>query len=211
MSRSFNALASLLVLAFSVSSGCAERASGNMSFFVTSVPAGDGGNLRGLAGADAHCQELAEAVGSRNRQWRAYLSATAEDGTLAVNARDRIGNGHWFNAKGVQIAKSVKDLHGLENNLGETTALTEQGKQVGYWHDMLTGSNADGTAPSGDVTCRNWTSTNGRAIVGHSNKSGSCCGERETSWNSAHPVDGCTRGAFEQMGGRALYYCFAKN
>ena len=182
-----------------------------MTFFVTSVPAGNGGNLGGIAGADVHCQELAQTVGAQNRQWRAYLSVAAQDGTPAINARDRIGNGPWFNARGVLVAKSVEDLHGSGNNLGEATALTEQGTQVGYWHDMLTGSNADGTAASGDVTCRNWTSTQGRAIVGHSNKSGSCCGERETSWNSAHAVDGCTTGAFEQMGGRALYYCFAKN
>lgn len=190
MSKSFNAQCSLLVVAFCVSAGCAERASDKMSFFVTSVPAGDGGNLSGLARADAHCQELAQAVGAHNREWRAYLSVAAQNGTPATNARDRIGNGPWFNAKGILIAESSEDLHGPRNNLGEATALTEQGERVGYWHDMLTGSNADGTAASGDVTCRNWTSTHGRAIVGHSNKRGSCCGERETSWNSAHTVDG---------------------
>ena len=212
MKRSDLGLVFLVVAASSFIAACRQASpdSGElMSFFVTSTQAGNGGNMGGLAGADAHCQKLAEAVGSRKRQRRAYLSAADEGGQPAVSARDRIGHGPWFNAEGVQVAASVEDLHGPSNNLGPKTSLNELGKPVGYYHDMLTGSNPDGTLASGDVTCWNWTSTNGRAMVGHSNKQVSCCGDRAKSWNSAHKSEGCRLSALEVMGGAALFYCFA--
>jgi hypothetical protein len=183
----------------------------NMSFFVTSRPAGDGGNLGGLAGADAHCAALAAASGSHTRTWRAYLSTSADSThPAAINARDRIGNGPWFNAKGTQIAASLDDLHGPGNKLGGTTSLDEDGHSiVANVHDILTGSNTDGTAAAGDVNCRNWTSTQGHALVGHSNKAGAIGDARAKSWNSAHLSDGCTVAALQRLGSAGLLYCFA--
>jgi hypothetical protein len=180
-----------------------------MSFFVTSVRTGDGGNLGGLAGADDHCLKLAIAAGSRKREWRAYLSATAASGSAAVNARDRIGRGPWFNAKGVEIAASLDDLHGPANKLGGRTSLDEHGNFVpANAHDILTGSNADGTVADGDSTCQNWTSTEGHAMVGHSNKVGSLGGDRVRSWNSAHVSEGCSLPALQKLGSGARLYCF---
>lgn len=200
-----------LIVGGALIGGCDRppKAADNMSFFVTSVSAGHGGDLGGLAGADAHCQALAQTVGAGNRTWRAYLSAAAEDGRPAVHARDRIGRGPWFNAKGVQVAASLADLHRTDNGLGNATSLDERGQPVGYFHDMLTGSTPDGTLASENLTCRNWTSTQGRAMVGHSDKGGSCCGDRANSWNSAHESAGCTLPALQAMGGNARYYCFA--
>lgn len=152
-----------------------------MSFFITSVGSGDGANLGGLAGADKHCQTLAAAVGAGNRQWRAYLSAQAEGTTAAVNARDRIGTGPWFNAKGVQIAANVDELHGDKNNLTKETQLTEKGDIVNgrgdkpNMHDILTGSDLEGRAftDGADHTCKNWTSNGeGSAQVGHHDRQG---------------------------------------
>ena len=185
------------------------RAVDKMSFFVTSVQAGDGGNIGGLDAADAHCAKLAAAVGSPKRQWRAYLSAADSPGRPHVHARDRIGVGPWVNADGVQVAASVIDLHGAGNHLGQATSLDEHGRQIGFFHDMLTGSNSDGTLAEGDTTCRNWTSTQGHAIVGHPNKGGTYGGERATSWNSAHETRGCSLPALKAMGGAGLFYCFA--
>jgi hypothetical protein len=183
-----------------------------MSFFVTSTRTGDGGNLGGLDGADAHCQRLAAAAGSPKREWYAYLSAAAEAGRLAVSARDRIGQGPWFNAKGVRVAANLDDLHGPGNQLGGRTSLDEHGNFVlSHVHDILTGSNADGTLAEGDSTCHNWTSTDGRAMVGHSNKVGSLGGERVRSWNSAHLSEGCSLPALQKLGSGALLYCFAKD
>ena len=180
-----------------------------MSFFVTSVPAGDGGNLGGLTGADAHCQKLATAVGS-SKQWRAYLSTQDESGHGAVNARDRIGHGPWRNAKGVRIASSLDDLHGPGNQLGGRTSLDEHGNFVlAGVHDILTGSNSDGTVAEGDTTCHNWTSTEGHAMVGHSNNVGGIGGERARSWNSAHATEGCSKPALKKLGSGGLFYCFA--
>ena len=179
-----------------------------MTFFVTSVPAGEGGNIGGLAGADAHCQKLAEAAGARNRRWHAYLSTAAEGAKPAVNARDRIGSGPWFNARGVQIAASLADLHGPGNQIGRQTSLPEHGERVLFPHDILTGSNEDGTLASGDATCRNWTSTTGFAILGHSDRVGAI-GRNSNSWNSAHLSEGCTTAAFKGTGGIGLFYCFA--
>jgi hypothetical protein len=180
-----------------------------MSFFVTSVPTGDGGNLGGLAGADAHCQRLAEAAGSRGLTWRAYLSAPAEGSQAAVNARDRIGQGPWFNSRGEQIAANLDELHGPNNRIGRRTALDERGERNLFPHDMLTGSKADGTLFPGDSTCRNWTSTSGYTMLGHSDKQGGM--GAAGSWNSAHQSDGCTLTAFKKTGGGGLFYCFASN
>ena len=188
-----------------------------MSFFVTSVGLGDGANLGGLAGADKHCQALATAAGSK-KTWRAYLS-TQGDG--AVNARDRIGKGPWFNAKGARIAQDVGDLHGdtldqarRGNNLTKVTALSEQGQTVNgvgdkpNQHDILTGSQLDGTAfPAGtDRTCRNWTSNaDGIAMVGHHDRMGGGA----LSWNSIHPSKGCSQPNLVATGGAGFFYCFA--
>jgi hypothetical protein len=180
-----------------------------MSFFVTSVPGGNGGNLGGLAGADAHCERLAKDAGSP-RHWRAYLSTAADATHGPVNARDRIGQGPWFNAKGVEIAASLTDLHCPGHRLGGRTSLDEHGNFVlAGVHDILTGSNSDGSAAAGDATCHNWTSTEGRAMVGHSNKVGSIGGDRARSWNSAHLSDGCSVAALQKLGSGALLYCFA--
>jgi len=202
--------ASIVLTVFTVLAAAQCRNVAKMSFFVTSVAAGDGGNLGGLTGADAHCQRLALPAGSRKEHWHAYLSAAAEGAHAAVNARDRIGAGPWFNAKGVEIAKNVEDLHGAGNQLGEGTSLDEKGGFVfAGMHDILTGSNADGTLAAGDTTCGNWTSTHGHAMVGHSNKAGSIGGDRARSWNSAHLSVGCTMGALRTQGGGGLLYCFA--
>lgn len=187
-----------------------------MSFFITSVGPGDGANLGGLAGADQHCQKLAEAVGAGERTWRAYLSVSATGDTEAVNARDRIGTGPWYNAKGVQVAKDVDDLHSDDNNLGKETSLDEKGKLVKgrgdspNMHDIITGTQLDGTAFSGDtnLTCENWTSNGeGSAQVGHHDRQGG--GANPTSWHSAHGSRGCSQENLQGTGGNGLFYCFA--
>jgi hypothetical protein len=192
-----------------VAAAACSRTHSEFSFFVTSVrAASNGGNIGGLTAADAHCQTLASAAGATKREWRAYLSATAPDGETPIHARDRIGRGPWINVRGVQIAATVEDLHSPSNNLGRRTSVDERGRPPGA-HDILTGSNPDGTLADGDVTCRNWTSTQGKAWVGHSNKAGGCCEDRAQSWNSAHVSAGCTLSGLEQMGGAGLFYCFA--
>ena len=197
-----------LVLAIGVMAACDRQQPDKMTFFVTSVPIGDGGNLGGIEEADRHCQRLAEAAGSKGRTWRAYLSAGPEGDAPAVHARDRIGRGPWFNARGVQIAASLEELHGENNNLGRLTTLQEHGERGGFFpHDILTGSNPDGTLADGDMTCRNWKSTAGYAMFGHSDRQGGRC--RGTSWNSAHQSEGCTTAAFNSTGGNGLFYCFA--
>jgi hypothetical protein len=180
-----------------------------MSFFVTSTGRGFGGNLAGLAGADDLCRQRATAVGRGDRRWRAYLSAPASGDAPAVNARDRIGRGPWVNARGVQIAANVDDLHSDAVALDVETALTEAGAHVGPTrHDILTGSNPDGTlVTTGDATCRGWTSLgDGRAMVGHHNRYG---GGRGDSWNSAHLSRGCSQAALRASLGDGLLYCFA--
>ena len=180
-----------------------------MSFFVTSVGRGFGANLGGLAGADALCRRLATAVGRGDRQWHAYLSAPGANGAAAVHARDRIGKGPWVNAKGVQIAATVEELHSDANTLNRETALTEKGLDVGDGrHDILTGSTPDGTLVTGsDATCRGWTSHDtGRAMVGHHNRYGGGVGN---SWNSAHLSRGCSQRALRASVGDGLIYCFA--
>jgi hypothetical protein len=183
-----------------------------MSFFLTSRGRGFGGNLGGLRGADAICQQLAASVGAGQRTWRAYLSAPASGDQPVVHARDRIGRGPWFNAKGVQIAAGVAELHDGPNELGRTHTLTEKATTVAPGrHDILTGSNPDGTLAGGgsrDTTCRGWTSHDeGRAMLGHHNLSGG--GERPTSWNSAHMSRGCSQAALRASLGDGLFYCFA--
>jgi hypothetical protein len=195
-----------------------------MSFFVTSVGSGNGANLGGLAGADKHCQTLAAAAGAGNRTWRAYLSAAAMGGQAAVNARDRIGKGPWMNAKGVVVAKDVANLHSDTNNLTKDTALTEKGATVNgvgdkpNQHDILTGSQADGTlaaatAPNTDATCGNWTSStdgSGSAQLGHSDRMGGR-GASGMSWNSSHGSRGCSQANLVATGGNGYFYCFAAN
>jgi len=190
-----------------------------MSFFITSTGSGHGANLGGLAGADRICGALAMTAGS-TKIWRAYLST---QGPAAINARDRIGAGPWYNAKGEKIASGLADLHGdtvelarLGNNLVKISALTEKGEVVNgrgdtpNRHDMLTGSQTDGRAytDSADHTCGNWTSeTTGTAQLGHFDRSGG----GNTSWNSAHPSRGCSQDNLVSTGGAGLFYCFATN
>jgi hypothetical protein len=200
----------LVLAAILLISSCARdrdvAGQGEMSFFITSVRAADDGNLGGLAGADAHCLELAQAAGSAKREWRAYLSADAVGDEPAVNARDRIGSGPWYNVEGVMVAANLAGLHG-ENNVNQETALDEQGNLVtGYIHDIMTGSRSDGTLAEG-ATCRAWTSDGPYTIVGHHNRSGG--GEAPRSWNSAHATDNCTLAAFQRGDGDARFYCFA--
>jgi hypothetical protein len=193
-----------------------------MTFFVTSVGIGKGADLGGLQGADRHCQSLAQAAGAGGKTWRAYLST---QGSGAVNARDRIGKGPWQNVKGVVIAKDVADLHGDSNNLTKETALTEKGEvvpsppeQTINQHDILTGSQPDGTAFSGekDMTCGNWTkSGEGAAMLGHVNRRGLDNSPEAKSWNSSHtsrgPGGGCSQMDLNSTGGAGLLYCFAAN
>jgi hypothetical protein len=194
-----------------------------MSFFVTSAGLGNGANLGGLAGADRHCQALATAAGAGAKTWHAYLSTSASGGQAAVNARDRIGSGPWYSAKGGRIAQNVGDLHGdtieqarLGNNINKTTAISEKGepiKGVGdtpNQHDILTGSQPDGRAytDGADHTCGNWTSgAAGTAQLGHHDRTGG----GNTSWNSTHPSRGCSQENLVATGGAGLLYCFAIN
>jgi hypothetical protein len=189
-----------------------------MTFFVTSAGSGMGANLGGLAGADKHCQQLAAAAGAGNRTWRAYLSAAAQSGQPAVNARDRIGKGPWRNAKGVVIANSVEELHSDKNNLTKETALTEKGGTVNgvgdkpNQHDILTGSQADGTLQMGEAPCGNFTSASegtGSAMVGHADRMGR--GAAASSWNASHPSRGCSQANLVATGGNGYFYCFAAN
>jgi hypothetical protein len=194
------------------------------SFFVTSVGIGNGGNLGGLAGADNYCQQLAQAAGAGAKTWRAYLSTQPADGKPAVNARDRIGKGPWQNSKGVVVAKDVADLHSAANNLTKATALSEKGEVINgrgdtpNRHDVLTGSQADGTAfaAGDDRTCKNWTSsTQGAAMVGHSDRVGLRDDDASKSWNTSHPTrgpdGGCSQNDLKSTGGDGLFYCFAAN
>ena len=202
----------------------AQAQSADMTFFVTSNGPGKGADLGGLDGADAQCQKLAQAGGAAAKTWRAYLSTQAADGKPAVNAKDRIGKGPWQNAKGVVIAKDVADLHGAANNLTKQTALSEKGEVINgrgdtpNRHDILTGSQADGTAfaAGDDKTCKNWTSsTQGAAVVGHADRQGLRDDEPSKSWNSSHPSrgpdGGCSQADLKTTGGDGLLYCFAAN
>jgi len=187
-----------------------------MSFFITSVGSGDGANLGGLAGADAHCAELASAAGSRGKTWRAYLSAHATEEMAAIDARDRIGFGPWYNAKGVEVATTLNALHSDFMALGKENSLDENGNTVNgrgdspNEHDILTGSSLAGNAidDGADHTCNNWTSNaEGSAQVGHFDRTGG--GSNPTSWNSAHGSRGCSQANLVATGGAGYFYCFA--
>jgi hypothetical protein len=191
----------------------------SVSFFITSVGSGNGADLGGLNGADALCQKMAAAGGAASGNWRAYLSASAADGKASVNARDRIGKGPWYNAKGVKIADNVENLHSDKNNLNKETALDEKGNRVNARgdkpnkHDILTGSQANGTAypANTDLTCQNWTAGNsdklpGAAQVGHHDREGNS--PAGVSWNSAHASRGCGQEDLRASGGDGLIYCF---
>jgi hypothetical protein len=214
-----------MVLAMSVIAAApAQAQSADTSFFLTSNGIGNGGNLGGLAGADNYCQTLAQAAGAGGaKTWRAYLSTQAADGAPAVNARDRIGNGPWKNAKGVVVAKDVAELHSA-NGLTKQSALSEKGEVINgrgdtpNRHDVLTGSQPDGTAFAAgeDRTCKNWTSsTQGAAMVGHSDRIGLRDDDASKSWNSSHPSrgpdGGCSQADLKSTGGDGLMYCFAAN
>ena len=197
-----------------------------MSFFVTSAGKGNGADLGGLEGADAHCQALAKAAGSTMNNWRAYLSTTgtaavgAAPAVLGVNARDRIGKGPWQNAKGIVVAINVDDLHSDASNVTKATALTEHGELVSgrgdaiNTHDILTGSDPQGrySTAAGDTTCGNWTkSGEGSAIVGHHDRMGLDNQWHAKAWNSSHGSRGCSQDNLKSTGGAGLLYCFAAN
>jgi hypothetical protein len=197
--------------ALAIAAPAVAQDAASMSFFVTSAGLGDGANLGGLAGADAHCMKLAEAAGSTGKTWVAYLSA---DGT---NAKDRIGAGPWQNIKGDVIATDVANLHSETNKITKQTALTEAGAVVNgrgddpNIHDILTGSNADGTLAGGQ-TCGDWTMNgDGTAMLGHSDRSGPESLATGTSWNAAHGSRGCSQDNLVSTGGAGLFYCFAAN
>lgn len=201
-----------------------DSMTGPMSFFITSIGAGDGANFGGIEGADEHCQDLADDAGAGNRTWRAYLSTTGrvnyenpEDNIPSIHARDRIGKGPWFNAKGDLIARDVEHLH-RNNNINKQTALNEKGEMVNgrgdkpNQHDILTGSRSDGTAfsPHKSFTCQNWSSNEeGAAAVGHHDKTGPSEDNWAKSWNFSHFSRGCSQEALESSGGAGLLYCFA--
>jgi len=214
MSLTFAAVA---LLALSVGGAQSQQ---QMSFFITSAGPGKGADLGGLEGADRHCQQLAQAAGAGGKTWRAYLST---QGANAVNAKDRIGRGPWMNAKGVVIAKDLAELHGT-NNLNKQTGLSEKGEIINgrgdtpNRHDILTGSQSDGTAFTGaeDRTCGNWTkSTQGAAMVGHHDRQGLNDSAPMLSWNSSHPTrgpdGGCSQADLKSTGGDGLLYCFSAN
>jgi hypothetical protein len=208
--------------------GCAMPASGPatgpMSFFITSANPGNGGDFGGVEGADRHCQALATAAGAGSRTWRAYLSTQGKDlaDSNVVQARDRIGKGPWYNARGVLIARDIEELHSDRNNITRETALTEKGGIVNgrtekpNMHDILTGSRPDGTAfPGGrfpDMTCGNWTKSgkDGAAMTGHHDRAGPVMYGWGISWNSAHPTVGCDPESIRSTGGDGRFYCFAE-
>ena len=214
--------AAAALLTFGLGGGAMAQQA-NMTFFVTSVGSGNGANLGGLAGADAHCQQLAQSAGAGGHTWHAYLSTQGADGQPAVNARDRIGKGPWTNAKGAVVAKDVAELHG-QNNLTKQTSLSEKGDVINgrgdtpNRHDALTGSQPDGTAfaAGDDRTCGNWTSsTKGAAMLGHIDRQGLREDDASHSWNSSHPSrgpdGGCSQSDLKSTGGDGLFYCFAVN
>jgi hypothetical protein len=201
-------------------SGSARSQQADMTFFITSAGPGKGGDLGGLAGADAHCQALAQAVGAGNKTWRAYLSSStnAANPSATVNARDRIGRGPWKNVKGAVIATSVEDLHSANNKISKETAFNEKGEPVKVrsdtpnMHDMLTGSDMEGRAFPGNLnlTCNNWTSsTFGSAMLGHVDREGLADTVYQHSWNAAHMSRSCSQPDLIATGGNGLFYCFA--
>jgi len=211
---------STALLAVGVATGVSAQQN-PMTFFITSAGKGNGADLGGLDGADAHCAALAKAAGSTLTTWRAYLSTTQPMGEEGVNARDRIGKGPWHNAKGAIVAKNLDDLHSDGVNIDKQTALTEKGDIVTgsgdtpNMHDILTGSDPSGrySTAGGDTTCGNWTkSAEGSAIVGHHDRIGLKKTTRHMkSWNSSHGSRGCSQDLLKGSGGAGLFYCFAAN
>ena len=203
----------ILLMTLVLPAQAAAAQSAQMNFFLTSAGSGDGANLGGLQGADQICQDRAYAVGAGDLIWRAYLSTTGES---AENARDRIGDGPWYNYAGTMVARDVDDLHSESNLLGKENSLTERGEQVNgrgdspNMHDIITGSTMDGMASGadGDTTCENWTSngSDGSALVGHHDRVGG--GQNPTSWNSAHASRGCGQEDLQGTGGNGFFYCF---
>ena len=216
MNKTFFALSLMIACALALQPALAQDNS--LSFFITSAGPGDGAALGGLDGADAHCQKLAAAAGAGNKTWRAYLSAGASGGKKAINARDRIGKGPWHNAKGVQVAENVADLHSDKNKLSKENSISEKGGVINgrgdspNMHDILTGTHADGRAYADDGedhTCGNWTSSGeGSAQVGHHDRQGG--GAAPTSWNASHGSRGCSQSDLQGTGGNGYYYCFAQ-
>jgi len=211
---------SAAVLALGAAAAVQAQQAGNMTFFVTSAGLGKGADLGGLEGADAQCNALAKAAGSKLTNWRAYLSTTKPGGEAGENARDRIGKGPWRNAKGVIIAKNISDLHSDNNKITKQTALTEKGEIASgrgdpvNTHDILTGSDPQGrySTAGGDTTCGNWTkSGDGSAIVGHHDRMGLKDTRHMKSWNSSHGSAGCSQEALVKTGGSGRIYCFAAN
>ena len=210
----------LFVVASLLAAFAAHAQQKDMTFFITSAGPGKGADLGGVAGADAHCQTLAKAAGAGNRTWHAYLSTQQSGGVKAVNARDRIGKGPWYNAKGELIARNLDELHDPDlNKIGRQSGLDEMGRTVNARgdkpnkHDILTGSDSQGRAHvvSEDTTCRNWTSsrTEDHAQLGHFDRSGNQSRAIDKSWNMAHPSRGCTQDNLRSSGGDGLFYCFA--
>jgi hypothetical protein len=221
--RALTGGAVVVVAACSSLGGGGAAGSGPMSFFVTSAGSGKGADLGGLAGADQICQSLAAAAGAGSKTWRAYLSTQGKDGAATVNARDRIGKGPWYSAKGELVARDVDALHSATNNVTKQTSLTEKGAVVSgrgdtpNRHDILTGSRTDGTAYAPgdpDMTCGNWTRSGaeGAVVVGHHDRDGPTKDAWATSWNSSHMSrGGCSQTALRGTGGDGLFYCFAAN
>ena len=214
--KSILAAGGVLTLAALASTLVVAQSKPQLGFFITSANPGKGADLGGLDGADKYCQTLAAAAGAGSRTWRAYLSTAAAAGKPGVNAKDRIGSGPWFNAKGVKVADNVADLHSDNNKLSKENSITEKGEVVNgrgdtpNKHDVMTGSQLDGTAfPEGQsLTCNNWTSSaEGAAQVGHHDRQGG--GQNPTSWNAAHASKGCSQEVLRSTGGDGLYYCFA--
>ena len=219
----------IITAAFALAAGAAQaqdkvkakgKSTGDMTFFVTSVGKGNGADLGGLEGADAHCNALAKAAGSKHANWKAYLSTALPGGDAGVNARERIGKGPWRNAKGVVVAKSLNDLHSDKANITKETALSEKGEPIKgrgdtpNEHDILTGSDPSGmySTAGGDTTCGNWTkSGDGSAIVGHADRQGLKDTWNSKSWNSSHGSRGCSQDQLKASGGAGLLYCFAPN
>lgn len=203
---------SLAIVGALIIAGSAQAQDTSLSFFITSKGSGNGANLGGLTGADMICKSLAATVGQGAKDWKAYLSTIGEGG---VNARDRIGDGPWYNAKGVMVAKNVADLHSDNNKLSKENSLTENGMVVNgrgdkpNMHDILTGSTLNGNA--GESTCMNWTSSAevGGANTGHHDRQGG--GANPTSWNNAHMTRGCSQANLIATGGNGYFYCFAAN
>ena len=222
MKRTTVLLAGILVSAMGAAQA-QDKAKGqpkDMTFFVTSVGKGNGADLGGLEGADAHCNALAKAAGSKHSNWKAYLSTALPGGDAGVNARDRVGKGPWRNAKGVVVAKNVNDLHSDKVNITKQTALSEKGEPIKARgdtpneHDILTGSDPMGmySTAGGDTTCGNWTkSGEGSAIVGHHDRAGLKDTRHQKSWNSSHGSRGCSQDQLKASGGAGLLYCFVPN